>query len=142
MKEVKSVKIQYKAKDGKIFDCQEKCEDYEENLTNLYDETLSELKEYGKTIDDIKFIGVIDLIDNRTCRQINVKDFFEAAKKIYYDAGYGGTEINRTLQIVGDDWWLEREEYDGSEWWEFKTIPQIKNYLETVDKRVIEKYIR
>src|SRR5699024_9092969 len=104
MEKVKSVKIQYKAKDGTIFDCQEKCEDYEENLTNLYDETHSELKEYGKTIDDIKFIGVIDLIDNRKYCQINVKDFFEAAKKIYYDAGYGETEINRTLQIVGDDW--------------------------------------
>ena len=28
------------------------------------------------------------------------------------------------LRIVGKDWWLEREEYDGSEWWEFRTFPQ------------------
>ena len=27
------------------------------------------------------------------------------------------------LLIVGDDWWLERHEYDGAEWWEFKTLP-------------------
>ena len=25
--------------------------------------------------------------------------------------------------LVGDGWWIERFEYDGSEWWEFKTIP-------------------
>lgn len=25
--------------------------------------------------------------------------------------------------VVGDDWWLERHEYDGSEWWEFKRLP-------------------
>jgi hypothetical protein len=24
------------------------------------------------------------------------------------------------LIIVGDNWWLERKEYDGSEWFEFK----------------------
>lgn len=25
--------------------------------------------------------------------------------------------------MAGDDWWLERAEYDGSEWWKFKTLP-------------------
>jgi len=24
---------------------------------------------------------------------------------------------------VGDDWWLERHEYDGSEWWVFQKLP-------------------
>ena len=28
------------------------------------------------------------------------------------------------LLIVGKDFWLERVEYDGSEWWEFKTMPR------------------
>lgn len=28
--------------------------------------------------------------------------------------------------LVGDGWWIERAEYDGSEWWEFKTIPTEK----------------
>lgn len=27
------------------------------------------------------------------------------------------------LIVVGKDFWLERHEYDGSEWWEFKSIP-------------------
>jgi hypothetical protein len=26
--------------------------------------------------------------------------------------------------VIGSDWWLERHEYDGSEWWEFKSLPK------------------
>ena len=26
-------------------------------------------------------------------------------------------------KIVGDNWWLERDEYDGAEGWEFKVMP-------------------
>jgi hypothetical protein len=34
-----------------------------------------------------------------------------------------GVEIDMGLIVVGKDFWLERHEYDGSEWWEFKSIP-------------------
>ena len=40
-----------------------------------------------------------------------------------YDDGYGITEVNMGLKLVGKDFWLERHEYDGSEWWEYKTLP-------------------
>lgn len=44
--------------------------------------------------------------------------FANAAQDIVYDAGYGGQEINHNLKIVGkQSWWMERREYDGSEWW-------------------------
>jgi hypothetical protein len=33
--------------------------------------------------------------------------------------------------VVGKDWWLERHEYDGSEWWEFKTMPDKNKYLKS-----------
>jgi hypothetical protein len=42
---------------------------------------------------------------------------------VNYDDGFGGNEIPLSLVVVGDDWWLERGEYDGSEWWEFKRLP-------------------
>jgi hypothetical protein len=29
-----------------------------------------------------------------------------------------------TLQLVGETFWIERAEYDGSEWWEYKEIPK------------------
>ena len=41
------------------------------------------------------------------------------------DSGYGSAEIREDLVIVGKDWWLERDEYDGSEWWAFHTMPEL-----------------
>jgi hypothetical protein len=35
------------------------------------------------------------------------------------------------LEIVGDDWWLERHEYDGAEWWEYKTKPSMPESIVT-----------
>ena len=40
-----------------------------------------------------------------------------------YDNGYGRVYINTGLRIVGDNWWITRYEYDGSEGWEFHTLP-------------------
>ena len=54
-------------------------------------------------------------------------DKFKEIADFEYDDGYGGAEIP-DVRIVGSNWWLERGEYDGSEWWEFKTIPQKPNY--------------
>ena len=41
-----------------------------------------------------------------------------------YDAGYGGQELFGNVWLE-DGTWLERGEYDGSEWWEHKVIPEI-----------------
>ena len=49
---------------------------------------------------------------------------FAALANFKYDRGYVGQEIHGGLKVVGDDWWLERGEYDGSEWWEFKSLPE------------------
>jgi len=45
-----------------------------------------------------------------------------------YDSGYGGQELFGTIWMKNGDW-LERGEYDGSEWWEYKTCPEIPNEL-------------
>lgn len=84
-------------------------------MENLLEETIKILKEYRKEISDIKWIGNYDYY-------VNIDDFLRVADT-NYDSGYGGQEVATDLFIVGDDWWLERHEYDGSEWWEFKTIP-------------------
>lgn len=49
---------------------------------------------------------------------------------INYDDGYGGQEIDSSLVIVGDDWWLERAEYDGAGWFEFKKQPIALDFVE------------
>ena len=45
-----------------------------------------------------------------------------------YDAGYGGQEVFGTIWYK-DGTWSERGEYDGSEWWEHKSVPSIPDSL-------------
>lgn len=90
---------------------------------NLYEETTKALADHNKTWDDVSYIVSI-LGDDPVEYAIPVDFFIMAAKTIYYDDGHGGQEINPYLSIVGDTWWLERGEYNGSEWWEFKTRPR------------------
>ena len=87
--------------------------------TNLLGETKEFLGKYSKTLDDVLFIQGDDFGIT--------KDNFEAvAKKTNYYAGYGAQQVVRDLVLVGEDWWIERYEYDGAEWWEFKSIPARK----------------
>lgn len=86
-------------------------------MTNLLDETLRELEENGKDTSDVLWVGDSDF-------KTTWENFEKIAKNCNYNSGYGGAEVYQNLKIVGNDWWLERGEYDGSEWWEFKTIPK------------------
>lgn len=85
--------------------------------TNLLTETLAMLKDNGKSSQDVTFVRFGE--GPFFCSW----DEFVAAADFTYNNGYGGAEVDQGLKIVGADWWLERGEYDGSEWWEFKTLP-------------------
>ena len=86
---------------------------------NLLDETLEHLKQVGKTPADVSWVK-FGKEDQFYCSW----DEFAAVASFTYDNGYGGAEVCTGLKIVGADWWVERGEYDGSEWWEFKTKPE------------------
>lgn len=86
-------------------------------MINLLQETTAVLKEHHKTWDDVVWVGTPDF-------SIPLGEFLEMIADIEYDNRYGCTEINERLQIVGDNWWLERYVYDGSEKWVFKTMPK------------------
>lgn len=88
-------------------------------MINLYSETEKILNDNGKDFWDILWVGGDDF-------QIELRDFLELSNK-YYNNGYGRQEVATDLKLVGKDFWLERHEYDGAEWWEYKTLPQIKN---------------
>ena len=60
---------------------------------------------------------------------MTVEDFIEHANFEYND-GYGIEEINTDLILVGKDFWLERHEYDGSEWWEYKSMPNVNDFVD------------
>ena len=88
-------------------------------MVNLLEETKEMLERHSKTFDDILFVG-----DEATHTKMTVKEFLKHAN-VEYNGGYGIEEINTKLILVGKDFWLERHEYDGSEWWEYKEIPNL-----------------
>lgn len=92
-------------------------------LTNLLDETIQVLHNNDKTSNDVLFVQTPD-------GYFTWDEFAAVAKTINYYDGYGTVEINPSIVIVGQDWWLERREYDGSEWWDFLEKPEITAPIE------------
>ncbi len=86
---------------------------------SLLVETTTEMADNGKLPEDVRWVGSRD-----GKLAMPWADFAEIAD-FDYDNGYGGQEIAKDLVVVGVDWWLERHEYDGAEWWEYKTIPTL-----------------
>lgn len=46
-----------------------------------------------------------------------------------YDSGYGSQHLFGTVWFNEPNIWMDRGEYDGSEWWEFNIYPEIPDYL-------------
>ena len=86
-------------------------------MTNLLKETIELLAKQDFTPADVEWVGSSDGKCAATWAD------FAAIADFDYDDGFGGNEIPMGLVVVGADWWLERHEYDGSEWWEFKMLP-------------------
>ena len=51
---------------------------------------------------------------------------FLDAIDFHYHSGFGGQELFGFIWFE-DGTWAERGEYDGSEWWEYKSQPEIPN---------------
>lgn len=49
-----------------------------------------------------------------------------------YDNGYGGQELYGTI-VFTDGTWLERGEYDGSEWWAYKEKPSKEDIMKDIE---------
>lgn len=86
--------------------------------TNLLGETLAALHGCGLTTKDVLWVGSAD-----GKMAISWEEFEPIAEKTDYNSGYGSPKVAQDLVVVGATWWLERGEYDGSEWWEYKSMP-------------------
>ena len=93
---------------------------------NFKEETISTLHEHGKSDSDVLWVGGEDFT-------IPVSLFWKLADN-EYDSSYGSTQIPMDLVVVGKDFWMERHEYDGSEWWEFKHQPEKPSEERTVQR--------
>lgn len=84
---------------------------------NLLAETTDTLLENDIAASHVRWVGSRDGSLAMDWEQ------FAAIADVEYDNGYGGPEVAGDLVVVGDDWWLERYEYDGAERWLFKRLP-------------------
>lgn len=85
-------------------------------MINLLQETIDYIKAHKHSPEDVLWVGSNSVY--------TTWEEFSIVANIEYDNGYGGNEVPSDLMVVGQDWWLERGEYDGSEWWEYKTYPK------------------
>ncbi|MFU2163851.1 hypothetical protein ACMZ6Z_03430 [Streptococcus pluranimalium] len=96
-------------------------------MRNLWEETIEVLKKHGKTFDGVRFIQSNDF-------KITKENFEKVAKKTNYDSGYGSANVATDLVVVGKNWWLERGEYDGAEWWNYKESPKQVNEVREISQ--------
>jgi len=101
-------------------------------MTNLLKETEEILTEHNLSNKDVLWVGSRDLW--------TAWDNFKAVANVDYDSGYGVQEVMPDLLIVGKYWWLERHEYDGLEWWEFKQLPERPDKNLTIKAVVRSEY--
>lgn len=91
-------------------------------MINLLEETKEDMEQLGYNESDVIFIG-----SRNSGHQCSWGGEFCVLANFVYDEGFGGVEIASDLIIVFKDGsWLERGEYDGSEWWESRrpfTLP-------------------
>jgi hypothetical protein len=91
-------------------------------MTNLLAETLEAMKGQDLTPTDVSWVGSRD-----GCFGISW-DEFAAIANVEYHSDYGAQEVAPDLVVVfGQGRWLERREYDGAEWWEYKTQPILQS---------------
>ena len=55
-------------------------------------------------------------------------DNFIKKLDVEYDDGYGGQELFGTIWLK-DGTWMDRGEYDGSEWWNYQVCPKVPKEL-------------
>lgn len=98
---------------------------------NLLKETEEILRKHGKQIEDVWYAALFfDLYDDMFTVNLggahSAKDFevFKNALDTDYDNGFGGQEVFGFI-VLNDTNWIERHEYDGSEWWEYKEMPNM-----------------
>ena len=68
-------------------------------------------------------------IDLREGHSIGEYEEFLHRLDFQYDNGYGGQQVYGMVWLKEENTWMERGEYDGSEWWEYKKCPKVPDEL-------------
>ena len=89
--------------------------------TNLLEETINVINLNHHNPSEVEWVGNLE-----GTNAITWTKFTKLADKDY-DSDFGTQEVYADLVVVGGNWWLERHEYDGSEWWEYKELPKLQH---------------
>jgi hypothetical protein len=102
-----------------------------EELLNILERTKSSIKcatihtERGGYWDDNdSYVQPVPILLREGYRIGEYEEFLHKLN-FEYDAGYGGQELFGRVWLMKEGTWLERGEYDGSEWWEYRECPSI-----------------
>lgn len=97
-------------------------------MTNLKEETLKVLNKEGYSMSDIAWAAIEyrNIKPKRFVLPPNTNEetkisFIDTLNFLYND-GFGCQLVYGNI-VLKDNSWLERAEYDGSEWWAYKTAP-------------------
>lgn len=90
-------------------------------MTNALTELKEAIEESGHKVSDIDFCRFSMNRVNLELEAPITTELFHVLNT-EYDSGYGSQELGATV-VFKDGNWLERGEYDGSEWWEYKSTP-------------------
>ena len=102
-------------------------------MTDLIQETKDYISALGYKKEDIDWIGCRDF-------RIPIDCFWDSPPQMY-DDGYGTEEVATDLVIVfKDNSWIERDSYDGSEWWTRKALPRKPVEIKFVTTFVNDNY--
>lgn len=101
-------------------------------MSNLYTEIIEQLVNHGKSEEDVKWAGNKDF-------KIPLEKFWKIAHT-HYNNGFGSPKVAEDLIVAGDNFWLERHEYDGSEWFEYKESPKMPDKEIDIDCLTVEQH--
>lgn len=89
-------------------------------MMNFLKETLECLVMNHKTPKDVCWIGCA------SGEYAIIWETFAKIADIDYDNDHIKQEVPGDMVVVGNDWWLERSEYDGCEVWRYQTLPRVQ----------------
>lgn len=107
-------------------------------MINGYEELMEKMDEVNKNVSDIDMMGIYvnskkGNVEKKFFNKNVDEEFLKKEMGFDYDNGYGGEELFGVV-CFKDGSWLERMEYDGSEWWEYK-----KNYNEEMIMNMLNR---
>lgn len=101
-------------------------------MTNAKDELLKVLESKSPILCAQIILGRLEFDEEDDIRTINLKlgysdqeyaEFLQALN-FRYDSGLGRQHLFGKVWLQNNGW-LERGEYDGSEWWDYKSFPEV-----------------